>query len=668
MNPDDNSSEPSVETSRGSLRIGSPLALVAAFSVVFGVVGLAASAWEQDWTYDESFHLKWSRRLLHDGVTERSTWAAWDSKTPISVPNVLAMDAARGAGMRGAPRRLAARAPGVLWYLGTLLVAGALARRYFGKRAGYLAVIATGLEPSLVAHSAIVTADAPYALATLLAIWSAIRYGERATAWRALALGAALGFALTAKFTAVLLVPGLLLAVVVFVPGGVFRRRPRQLLIDAVLAGIGTVAVINAAYLGAGFGEPLSSVEWRSDQFKALVYARPDLRLPLPIDFTTGIDRSLNRERKRDWQVWILDKKYPDGVWWYFVVSWLLKTPLALLAAQLAALVGLLRSRRLAGHPVVLALWLNCALAWTYFSFFFRAQIGYRYVLFSVPILAVMVAAAWKNLVRPGWLSPAAAALAFLIMIETGPYLGNELAFTNSLVQPKLLAFRYFTNSTVDYGQNDDRVVDWIADLRARGQTVHHEPSHILVGWNVFPLTNVNSQPQQRWLRSNLDPVAHFRHTQLAFDVTPSLYQRFLDEDRTLVAEPIAATRCLGPTGVEVDFQTWTDWPNAPPAPQTWFVCAETPEGVDLGVSISARQLLLGRPDRRVRFWDVVGSGQQAWYRLKPGLHVLAATRTAGVTSRWLISGGQVRLWLVPAKILPGGYIGSPRPPSRLRR
>ena len=122
---------------------------------------------------------------------------------------------------------------------------------------------------------------------------------------------------------------------------------------------------------------------------------------------------------------------------------------------------------------------------------------------------------------------------------------------------------------------------------------MHHEPSHILVGWNVFPLTMVNHQPQQRWLRSNLDPAAHFRHTQLAFDVTPSLYQRFLDEDRTLVAEPIAATRCLDPTGVEVDFQTWTDWPTAPPAPQTWFVCAETPEGVDLGVSISARQLLL---------------------------------------------------------------------------
>ena len=149
------------------------------------------------------------------------------------------------------------------------------------------------------------------------------------------------------------------------------------------------------------------------------------------------------------------------------------------------------------------------------------------------------------------------------------------------------------TNTLKKRGSGGQGPWPWSADLRARGQTVHHEPSHILVGWNVFPLTMVNHQPQQRWLRSNLDPAAHFRHTQLAFDVTPSLYQRFLDEDRTLVAEPIAATRCLDPTGVEVDFQTWTDWPTAPPAPQTWFVCAETPEGVDLGVSISARQLLL---------------------------------------------------------------------------
>ena len=71
------------------------LRLATASAVLFGVASAAWGAWRQDWTYDEPFHLGWSQRLL-EGVTERDSQERYNSKTPASIPNVLAQRAADG--------------------------------------------------------------------------------------------------------------------------------------------------------------------------------------------------------------------------------------------------------------------------------------------------------------------------------------------------------------------------------------------------------------------------------------------------------------------------------------------------------------------------------------------------------------------------------------------
>ena len=52
------------------------------------------------------------------------------------------------------------------------------------------------------------------------------------------------------------------------------------------------------------------------------------------------------------------------------------------------------------------------------------------------------------------------------VAAELQPYAGNALAFTSPLVQPKTQAFRYVTNSSIDWGQNDERIAAWVEQVK----------------------------------------------------------------------------------------------------------------------------------------------------------------------------------------------------------
>src|SRR5262245_12788251 len=130
------------------------------------VVALASAtyaAWAQGWTYDEPVHLLWSRRLLETGLAERDSQERFNSKTPVTIPNVLAEKAARGLGLPDDVVRFAARLPTLAWLAVLLLATGLVGRRLFGEEAGCLAVLAVALDPNVLAHGSLATVDVAYA-------------------------------------------------------------------------------------------------------------------------------------------------------------------------------------------------------------------------------------------------------------------------------------------------------------------------------------------------------------------------------------------------------------------------------------------------------------------------------------------------------------------------
>ncbi|HEY5922430.1 MAG TPA: glycosyltransferase family 39 protein, partial [Kofleriaceae bacterium] len=266
---------PRGEVSARLVRFASRNALLLT-AVLFTVIALArivATAQSQGWTYDEKLHLAWSERFLEDGTSERWSNPGYDSKTPISVPNVVF----RQWAPTDAPEldRFLARLPMAAWFLA--LVAGTflLARKLGPREAGPLAVILLCLEPSIIAHSTVVTVDVPLAACTVVAAFAFVEFCEHPSRLRGLLAGAALGATLVAKFSAVLVAVPLLVAAVDAV---IFKRK--QVPIHRGVASLALVALAALFVVGGVFGfqgmfMPLSEIPFASRPFISLTESLP---------------------------------------------------------------------------------------------------------------------------------------------------------------------------------------------------------------------------------------------------------------------------------------------------------------------------------------------------------------------------------------------------------
>lgn len=659
---------------------------VLALALAACAVGHAlVSAAREGWTYDEAFHLQWSERFLDTGVTERVSQERFNSKTPIMVPGVLARKAARALGVTEMPAlRFAARAPSAVW-LAVLLALVYMAGRRISPVAGVLALAAAALDPNLAAHASLATADLPFACAVLATLVAADAAWRRPSALRGAVVGAALGLAFVAKVSAFLLLPGLAL-----LPwlsprardrsskdGATDRARAALLVFPAALA-VAWV-VVCGAYAFSEFATPLSSLALRSTPFTRLAASLPSLRLPVPAAFLTAFDASLASER-REWNVLLLGRRHPRGVWYYFAVVWALKTPLLLMCAEAWGLVRAASDARLRRDPFVRLLAWNALLAFAYFSFAFHAQIGFRYVLMLVPLGYVMAAAGL------GTLSPSRRGVALGVLVvasavaETAPYAGDPLAFTNALVQPKRLAYRWLADSNIDWGQNRERLGSLLDERDWKGVWV--DPVHIVPGRNVVDLNlvaGVADPEPYRWVRENLEPRGHLAHTWLWYDVDADAFNRFLYHARRHVPGPLDAALC--PLTLDYALRARdTDTPfairRAPVDDETWVACVVVKRDTDVGLrvlegGVAAGTFTAGDACRT----DTVAKGQEAWWRLEPGVHALCVVAPPNrrrflpynFESAWMVRGWGVRLSvrpLIPETTPPPPEATSPRSSS----
>jgi 4-amino-4-deoxy-L-arabinose transferase-like glycosyltransferase len=600
---------------------------VLALALATGAVGHALwSAGQEGWTYDEAFHLSWAERFLDTGVSERSSQERFNSKTPIMLPGVLAVKAARAAGVTDADTlRLVARAPSAVW-LALLLALVYGAGRGLRPVAGALAVAGAALDPNLAAHASLATSDVPFACITLATILAARRLAERPSPGRAAVLGAALGAALVAKITAFVLLPGLVLLPLLWRTEKGAPAGRRVLTMMAALA-FCAWATLCGGYLLREMGRPLGSLAFRSAPFLRAASAFPGLRVPLPAPFVTMFDATLATDHP-EWNVVAAGRHYPNGVWWYFVLLWAVKTPLLLLLAQAVGLGRAGLDPDLRRHPLFRLLAVNLAFFLFYFSFLFRVQVGYRYLLMALPLAYVIAGAGLASFpARPRW-RILGGLVVLASLAENAAYLGNPLSFTNVAVQPKRDVYRWIADSNVDWGQNRERIQDWLAEREwnaARLDPVHLLPGRNVIGLNA--LTGVFGFERYRWVREHLEPAGHLGHTYLWYLVDDETFNRFLYDTRRLVPDAFASTLCsdsleytVQPNGTEVPIALR----RMPRPNETWVACVVARRDTDVGFKMargSAEVGVLVAPGKCQA--EAVNEGQEAWWRLEPGTHAL---------------------------------------------
>jgi len=220
-----------------------PLALVLALTLALGLIhaGVAATALLSG---DEAYYWLWSRRLQlsyfdHPGMAAwwlaASTWLFGDSELAVRLPSVLS-----------------AAAVTLLLYDTT--------RRAFASAPAFTAAGWLNLTLLFGAVSVTATPDVPLLVFWALALWAMVRLMlEWRTRWLML-LGLALGLGFTAKYTMVLIVPGLALTFVAFHAGRRWRRRPLAVLGAMVLGLVCTAPVLvwNARHDWVSFRKQLS--------------------------------------------------------------------------------------------------------------------------------------------------------------------------------------------------------------------------------------------------------------------------------------------------------------------------------------------------------------------------------------------------------------------------
>jgi 4-amino-4-deoxy-L-arabinose transferase-like glycosyltransferase len=367
--------------------------------------------------------------------------------------------------------------------LGCVLGAAVLlwTQRHFGLRAGAIAFFLCVLSPDVLAHGQIVTTDLAVTLFVFLSVIAFQAVTHRITALRVLLAGLATGAAFASKFSAIVLVPTLsvlavagalspgpmTLAPFAATPRKVSGALPRLAALALALLAIGAIAL---AFVWATYGfhprlandpEAAAAFSWaRLERPGAASGALRTVRAAglLPDAYVYGLATAIRDAEARP--AFLFGHVSPDGWWYYFPATFLLKTPLALLGLLALPLFARREEdgRREAMHAF---LWLPVAI-YVGVTLTRHLNIGHRHLLPIYPFLFAAAGSAAAAAVTAGrgrrWAVLALSAWYAVSVLHVHPH---YLGYFNELVGGPSQGWRYLVDSNVDWGQDLKALKSW---------------------------------------------------------------------------------------------------------------------------------------------------------------------------------------------------------------
>jgi hypothetical protein len=312
------------------------------------------------------------------------------------------------------------------------------AREAYGSRAGVVAAGLYAFSPNLLAHTRLVTNDlaaTTFVFAALYAYWRVLRNPSR---MRLLVSGVAAGLAVSAKLSAMFLIPLLMVLGLVdafWASAGQAQRG--ACLVRALLRG---ALVVTIAALVVWLVHGLEVRRW------------PGGRITLPATtYLVNVYRLFDHFEIGH-VAFLLGEVSKRGWWYYFVIALLLKTPLLTLVLCLSSAVESIRQRSWREESL---LYLYPA-AYFAFTLFSSINIGYRHILVLVPFLCLFaskVACMRWRLPAPahkwGLLAVMAAYAATSVWLHP-----HYLAYFNLIAGGPNGGYRYLVDSNLDWGQD----------------------------------------------------------------------------------------------------------------------------------------------------------------------------------------------------------------------
>ena len=275
------------------------------------------------------------------------------------------------------------------------------ARQLYGLRAGTVALALWCSNPTVIAHAQLITSDLAGVSCGVFAAFAFWKWLNSGTWWLAIYSGLALGLALLAKTTCLILLP---IWCLVFAYTRLRRRShaalaPKYLhMLYILLLGLW---VLNAGYLFEGSFTPLKDYQFVSQVLSGQQYVAPSANrfadsflgqiwIPLPRDFVIGIDLQRS-DFESNHTCYLAGTNHEGGLWYFYLYAYIVKEPLGghclmLLVAALMLLRLIMAPRRFRDNFLLFCIFgIAC---------FVSSQTGmtthYRYFILVLPYVFVL--------------------------------------------------------------------------------------------------------------------------------------------------------------------------------------------------------------------------------------------------------------------------------------
>jgi 4-amino-4-deoxy-L-arabinose transferase-like glycosyltransferase len=359
----------------------------------------------------------------------------------------------------------------------------------FGRAAGLVALLLFVFEPTVLAHGALVTTDMAVACFYFAAIYAFYRWAKAPSATRLLLCGLAAGLALAAKHSGVFIAPVLLLLAI----GELFRGGPgrgrRAFRLGTTLALIGLIAYVTLwGFYGFRYQARPGNLamvptlaSYCADAhsgWMSVVIPRLASWHLFPEAYLYGIVDIVISEA-RDPMV-LLGKVYATGHWFYFPVTFVIKSTLGLLLLLIVA--PFLRTLRQPSRRREMVFLLIPPLAWFAVSMTSTMNLGVRHVLPAYPFFAILAAASAMALAsKRRWGAVAATVLVLCHVASSAHAFPNYLPYANEAWGGPSKTYRLLSDSNADWGQGLKAARAYLDQHQITDCWFAH------YGWNVDP-------------------------------------------------------------------------------------------------------------------------------------------------------------------------------------
>jgi len=260
-------------------------------------------------------------------------------------------------------------------------------KQAYGSAGGLLALFLYAFHPVIIGNAVLITPDLCLAFFATLTMYLLWRYKGSPDWANSLAVGVALGCALLSKYSAVLIVIAL---ATLFLAFRAFRRLESSIapfgwrFKHLVFIFIAAILTVNLGYLFHESFHPLNGSDFQSRLFQSLEQIRivRAIPIPLPHAYVMGMDLQ-HSVVESGFVSYLLGEKSQSGWFHFYIVAFVLKSPIAfLLLLLLATWLGRDKLNWIILVPVFL------------FPFYFsgvKLSRGVRYILPVYPLLCVWI-------------------------------------------------------------------------------------------------------------------------------------------------------------------------------------------------------------------------------------------------------------------------------------